>query len=678
MLGLQFVEHYFKNKEKEMLRKKTLRFKLIFFSLLIVILPIICLFSAAYINNSNLKETVIQQTNKLAIDDLDHIASNVYAMAQSQNQLAEEMIENAMKVSKSILDSKGHVSFDKDHMVVWNAVNQFTKQVTRESLPAMLVGGEWLGQNRSMETFAPIVDKTRDLAVETCTIFQRMNPQGDMLRVCTNVQKTDGARAIGTFIPAINPDGSPNGVVSRILKGKPFRGRAFVVNAWYLTAYDPIYDAQHKIVGILYVGIKQKAISASLMDEIKKIAVGKTGYVYVLDSKGNYVLSKSGKRDGENIWEAKDGDGRLFIQELIRKAKKTANNDTDIAEIRYPWKNPGESEARYKIAKLKYFPKWDWVIAASAYEGEMFAVRNVIEENTRNASVLMGIVSLVIAALAVLGGVLFANGISRPVRKAVNFLNDTMSLLTRTSEQLLDASRKINEGAGQQAAAIEETSASLEEMSSMTRRNADNANHVDGLMQNSGQAVDHANQSMEELTTSMQEISHAGEETSKIVKTIDEIAFQTNLLALNAAVEAARAGEAGAGFAVVADEVRNLAMRAAEAAKDTGAIIEGTVTLVNDGANLVTKTSEAFRKVKTDTKKATELVGEIAVGSSEQAEGIEQVNRAIGEMEEIIQQNALTTEKSETASTEMNSQANQMKEHVEKLRDLVGFDMKQG
>ena len=661
-----------------MFRKKTLRFKLIFFSLLIVIVPIICLFSAAHINNSKLKEIVIKQTDKLAGDDLEHIVSNVYAMALSQNQLAEEIIENAMKISKNILGEKGQVSLDEKHMVDWNAVNQFTKEVSRESLPAMLVGGEWLGQNRSMETLAPIVDKTRSLAVETCTIFQRMNKQGDMLRVCTNVQKTDGARAIGTFIPAINPDGSPNGVVSTILNGKPFRGRAFVVNDWYLTAYDPMYDAQNKNVGILYVGIKQETVSKSLMDEIKKILVGKTGYVFVLDSKGNYVVSKKGKRDGENIWKAKDGDGRLFIQELIREAKKTANNDTDIAEIRYPWQNPGESEIRYKIAKLKYFPQWDWVIGASAYEDEIFAAKNIIEKNSRNAGILMTVVSLAIAVLAVLAGVLFANGISKPVKRAVNFLNDTGRLLTKTSHQLLDASHEITDGASQQAAAIEETSASLEEMSSMTRKNADNANHVNGLMRDSGQAVDHANQSMEELTSSMQDISHASEETSKIVKTIDEIAFQTNLLALNAAVEAARAGEAGAGFAVVADEVRNLAMRAAEAAKETGVIIEGTVNLVTDGANLVTKTSEAFQKVETDTKRAAELVGEITVGSSEQAEGIEQVNRAIGEMDEIIQQNALTTEKSETASTEMNSQANQMKEHVEKLRDLVGFDPKQG
>src|SRR5208283_3533056 len=104
------------------------------------------------------------------------------------------------------------------------------------------------------------------------------------------------------------------------------------------------------------------------------------------------------------------------------------------------------------------------------------------------------------------------------------------------------------------------------------------------------QILSKANQSMSQLTTSMVEISRASEETSKIIKTIDEIAFQTNLLALNAAVEAARAGETGAGFAVVADEVRNLAMRAADAAKNTANLIEGTVKQIKDGSGMVERT----------------------------------------------------------------------------------------
>jgi methyl-accepting chemotaxis protein len=170
----------------------------------------------------------------------------------------------------------------------------------------------------------------------------------------------------------------------------------------------------------------------------------------------------------------------------------------------------------------------------------------------------------------------------------------------------------------------------------------------------------------------MEEISKASEETSKIIKTIDEIAFQTNLLALNAAVEAARAGEAGAGFAVVADEVRNLALRAADAAKNTADLIEGTVKKVKDGGELVAKTSEAFTEVAKSSSKVGELVGEIAAASQEQSKGIDQVNVAVNQMDKITQQNAANAEESASASEEMNAQAEQMKGVVQELVAIVG------
>ncbi len=204
----------------------------------------------------------------------------------------------------------------------------------------------------------------------------------------------------------------------------------------------------------------------------------------------------------------------------------------------------------------------------------------------------------------------------------------------------LEISAVLSDASSQEAAAIEETSASLDEIASMTRQNASNTQAANQLMITARNAITEANSSMQGLTQSMKEIAQASEQTQKIVKSIDEIAFQTNLLALNASVEAARAGEAGAGFAVVADEVRNLAMRATESAKGSSNLISDIVHKVRNGEGLVTATSQAFDSVTQNANKVVDLMGEIAAASTEQAQGVDQVNKAIAEMNISTQQTA--------------------------------------
>ena len=269
------------------------------------------------------------------------------------------------------------------------------------------------------------------------------------------------------------------------------------------------------------------------------------------------------------------------------------------------------------------------------------------------------------------GGWLLMRFVTRPIQSAVQGLIHSSEVVSTASAQVASSSQQLADGASQQAAAIEETSSSLEEMSSMTKQNAENAGQANQLMNQTRSVLAKAAESMEQLTDSIGEISRSSEETSKIIKTIDEIAFQTNLLALNAAVEAARAGEAGAGFAVVADEVRNLAMRAAEAAKNTASLIEGTVTRIKEGSEMVEKTSAEFSQFESSTNKIGELVSEISAASSEQAQGIEQVSRAVNEMDDVVQLNSSTAEESASASEIMNAQAKHLKEYVSGLIVLV-------
>lgn len=204
----------------------------------------------------------------------------------------------------------------------------------------------------------------------------------------------------------------------------------------------------------------------------------------------------------------------------------------------------------------------------------------------------------------------------------------------------LKVSHELKDSASGQAAAIEQTSASLDEISSMTRQNADNTIEADRLMSSAKEAIQKANASMEGLSASIKAITRASEQTQKIVKSIDEIAFQTNLLALNASVEAARAGEAGAGFAVVADEVRNLAVRAKDSARDSSKMIGDIVEKVKGGESFVEITGAVFSEVTASSDKVAFLMAEIAVASKEQSQGIDQINRAIADISNTTQQNA--------------------------------------
>ena len=290
-----------------------------------------------------------------------------------------------------------------------------------------------------------------------------------------------------------------------------------------------------------------------------------------------------------------------------------------------------------------------WSIVTAVPVDEMLesahATRNII---------IMGIIFF--AILAVLLSYLGAGALAVPIQRAAQNLESSSEQIGAVTAQVSSASQSFAEGASVQAASVEETSSALEEMSAMTKQNANSADMANTLMEEARAIITRASKSMEKLTGSMREISTASEDTSKIIKTIDEIAFQTNLLALNAAVEAARAGEAGSGFAVVAEEVRNLAIRAADAAKNTSGLIAGTVAKVQDGVEILRITNDDFSAVATSATKVANLINEIATASIEQAQGIEQINKAVADMDKVVQQNAANAEESASVSEEMSAQ----------------------
>jgi len=304
---------------------------------------------------------------------------------------------------------------------------------------------------------------------------------------------------------------------------------------------------------------------------------------------------------------------------------------------------------------------------------------HIADEEVRQSTVQAGflkIFSLISmlagVALAMILGFAITRTTTHSIQKIIVNLNDVSEQIGDASMQVASSSQNLAEGTSEQASSLEETSSSMEEMDSMTKQNADNAGQAKAMMDDTRRTIEKVSSHMEEMGRAVEEITRSSEETSKIIKTIDEIAFQTNLLALNAAVEAARAGEAGAGFAVVADEVRNLAMRAGEAARTTSDLIETTVKAVKKGSELTGSTRDAFQENMTMSKKIGQLVDEIATASAEQSNGISQVNLALTEMDKVTQKSASNAEESASAAEELSSQAESMLAVVHELAGIVG------
>ncbi|HEY3296861.1 MAG TPA: Cache 3/Cache 2 fusion domain-containing protein [bacterium] len=651
--------------------KLSIRTKIVGVALSAAILPVLVIVTLTVIQQQRAKVQLESQLIDAGKGNLSQIARDVYGMCEAANDLIQQQVNTSLAVARQTAEKSGGIRNTHEH-VTWEATNQFSKAVTPVTLPKLYVGNQWLGQNRDSSKATPLVDLVGSLTGSTCTVFQRMDEEGNMLRVATNVMGANGARAVGTYIPAVEPGGTRNAVVQAALSGQTYRGRAFVVNAWYQAAYEPLKDAQGQVIGMLFTGVKQEA-AASVRKAIQSVQVGKTGYVYVLagkgDQKGHYLISYKGERDGENLWESKDEDGHPFIQELIQKATVLAPKDVDFHQ--YSWKNKSDNKAKPKVVALAYFAPWDWVIGAGTWEDDFLSSVKVAESAMNSILRWSVIGSIIILVLAGFAALMFGRHLTAGLQRSSTSIEDGIRTITSGVAQVSSSAQEVAQGSQEQAASIEETSSSLEELASMTRQNADNTKTVAHLMSEAKTLIDKAAKGTDTMDAAMKDIKSASDQTSKIIKTIDEIAFQTNLLALNAAVEAARAGEAGKGFAVVAEEVRNLAMRAAEAAKNTGSLIEENVNRVNGGVQIVDGLKTALGDVTTSSGKVANLVDEIAAASAEQSKGIEQINVAVTQMNSVTQRNSGNAEESASAAEEMSGQVESLIDLVDELTALV-------
>ena len=250
-------------------------------------------------------------------------------------------------------------------------------------------------------------------------------------------------------------------------------------------------------------------------------------------------------------------------------------------------------------------------------------------------------------------------------------INASTGQVSLGSKQVADGAQSLAQGATEQAASIQQLSSSIAQIAERTKANAQTAGKTSKLSETIKGSAEKGSTQMDEMISAVSDINEASKNISKIIKTIDDIAFQTNILALNAAVEAARAGQHGKGFAVVAEEVRNLASKSAEAAKNTGDMIQDSMDKAELGARIAGETAASLSEIVSGINKSSLLIDEIAKSSDQQSSGITQINIGIDQVAQVVQQNSATAEESAAASEEMSSQSDVLQQLIAqfKLKD---------
>ncbi len=650
-----------------------LKKKLASTGIVVTLVPLLIIMLLLFLQNSQMTGIAVRNGNDSSLEKLDGNINSIYEMCRLKQEMTEQELQHSLNVAEDYLQRAGGISQGSGN-IAWDAVNQLNSQSTNVGLPPMLLGGRTLEKTSDPSQELPVIDTIKRLTGAVSTVFQRMNEPGDMLRVATNVLNKQGKRAIGTYIPTRNTDGQANPVLSKVLKGETYIGRAFVVDDWYLAAYRPLWDEGHaRVVGMLFVGVKQAAHDG-LYQHMVGLKVGSTGYAFVLNTRGNdegrYVVSKNGERDGEIIRDAKDENGKTFVQAMCAQGRELKNGE--IGAIEYFWKNPGESKARKKIVHFRYFAPWDWLIAVGAYEDEFYQAVEEIHRVSDRSKLIALLLFVATLGLALLVWLWTANILTGQIRSISEDLGKGASETASAASQVSSASQLLAEASNRQASAIEDISRGNKEVSEMTSANTGNAAKARTLSGSVNEIADRGREKIEKMSVSIMEIKQASDETVKIIKTIDEIAFQTNLLALNAAVEAARAGDSGKGFAVVAEEVRNLAQRSAQAAKNTAELIQASSSKIDTGVAISHEAKAAFEEINSGAARVKTLVDTIALASEEQAQRIAQLNTSMGQVNKSTLENSSTAEEVASTAEELQSQVEMLREAARRLAGIIG------
>jgi len=628
------------------------------------------------------------------------IHQSLYNSLMAIDSNVRKKLEGDLLLLERQINSKGGVLLDDFQMIKATMVNQVTKDTITKEIPKLQAGIMYLNDDEE------IVDNIQEVTGATATIFQLVDDK--LLRIATNVRKTDGERATGTYIPSSSP------VYQTLLRGEVFRGKAYVVNDWYLTAYKALKNSDGEVVGAIYVG--QLMLSEQVRKLVSETKIG-PGYFFVYTDEGSVLIHPT----------LKPSDNLLEIVPAFKEPD---------GMVTYEWK--GADKLTYK----KRIDGWGVTLAVGMNRQDMVAG---LDTKMLRGNLLVG---LVVIGAGVGVTVLLVRSINGPLKElaskaikvgegdyTISFSSDvddaigqlTNSLgemvkkgkemledITRSSQSLSAAStelaaisdemvnnadatsgiadgasnnaQQVSDSMGSVSAAMEESAVNLdmiasasEEMGNTIQEIAENSSRA---RQTTEEAVKNANRSHESIV----ELGTAADAIGSITQTITEISEQTNLLALNATIEAARAGEAGKGFAVVANEIKDLAQGTAAATGKIREAIGGiqtkttsTVSEIEAITKVITDVDEIVNTIVTAVEEQSITTNEIVNNVTQASQGISEINENVAssnvmtsEMSEGVEQVKERSTQVKESSQHVRTSADELSQLAERLTQLVG------
>ena len=699
--------------------KLKLKQKIVIMVMLAALLPVLVMAALTYFQKERVNQAVLEQMRDLSQKNLKETAMGVYNMCRIANDLLQNKLsDNIAVMNKAVADSGG-LKKSLQESVEWKAKNQVTGEEQTLRLPKMYIGDKWLGQNYNASTSEPLISMIEELTGEKCTILQRMNERGDMLRIASGVTNKEGIRVIGTYIPAIDPNGTPNQMIVAILNGKQYTGRIQVIDTSYLACYEPLKDASGQVIGCVFVGLKLSAIEA-IKHVISSIKIGQSGYVGVLvgsgENKGTYVISQDNKRNGENILDSKDAEGKPFVREMLNDALRQNKGEAGLRS--YLWKNPQDPDTKRKTAAFVYFEPWDWVIFPGLYEEDFKVAQQRVVLCLDDLLKTALEVSVVILLLALCFALYVGSRIANPIVKftgmaskiaqgnlldagndiktyrtskknsgclgkdetfellesfetMTGILNSLVGKVQQSTIQLFSTATEIAASSKQQEATVKQFSASTNEIVASSKEISATSKQLLGTIvevrevsARTADSADSGQADLNEMQSTMKHLASATDSVSSKLSIINEKANNIN--------------DVVATITKVADQTNLLSLNAAIEAEKAGEYGLGFSVVAREIRRLADQTAVATLDI---IKMVKEMQSSVSSGVMEMDKFSDEVRRCVsnvdgisGKLENIIQQVQCLPPKFDIAAEGMQGQyegAQQITEAMVQLNEAA-------